>query len=256
MYIDTCTKDSMEISVCRYLNIAPSELIRLFKKVDDKINKQNDSQYFDKIVNDFLYSKIPQDNPIDQILFHHLSRRINSIPECNIINNLFTLLTTKNSLNDFLKEHNIKFIPCNGHLELWYQGEIMSLDNSYLKSRFGYYSLKIDYCINGFMLKDLIYKNQYTWNLRNAPEFINELSDYLHNTDLLDDYFGNSTYYCFTYKVPLKKIIFDNRSKLPDVDKPLYLMNLILYRLFEYYNTDDLHSDSSNPVIRLKDDDT
>lgn len=265
MYIDTHTKNSMELSICDYLEIVPSELNRLF----DKANKaaQTDMYFdcciFDEIINDFIASKISSHDCIDQILFYHLGRRLNSEHECNVGDNLFDLLTTQNLFSTFLREHDVEFIPAEGCLELLYRGKKVLFNNTmesstaYLKSRLGHGRLRADYCFNGFMLKDLIYRNMYARFLFGAPEFIGVLGNFLHRTDLLNDYLENSTYYCFEYKVHLHKVLFDEEEKLSNSSKPLYLINRVLHRLFEYYTTDIRYMfDHDNPIIRLMDDDT
>ncbi len=265
MYIDTHTKMSMEHSICNYLRIVPAELNRLFDKALQAAQTERwfDWCIFDEIINKFVASKIPSHNYIDQILFYHLSRRLDSEYECNSGSNLFDLLTTKNSVSNFLREHDVEFIPDEGRLELLYKGRKVSFNDSmdssipYLKSRLGHNHFRADYCFNGFMLKDLIYRNTYARALFGAPEFIESLGNFLNRTDLLNDYLEKSTYYCFEYKVPLHKVLFDEEEKPSDSSKPLYLINRVLHRLFEYYTTDLRYmSDHDNPIIRLMDDDT
>lgn len=265
MYIDTHTKMSMEHSICNYLEIVPAELNRLFDQAQQAAQTGSwfDCCIFDEIINEFVALKLPNHNYIDQILFYHLSRRLNSECECNIGSNLFDLLTTKNSVSIFLKEHDVEFIPDEGRLELLYKGRKVPLNDSmdssipYLKGRLGHNHFRADYCFNGFMLKDLIYRNTYARDLFGAPEFIESLGNFLHRTDLLNDYLENSTYYCFEYKVPLHKVLFDQEEKLSNSSKPLYLINRVLHRLFEYYTSDLRYMfDHSNPIIRLMDDDT
>ena len=60
MYIDTRSKDSIKKSICEYLNIKQNEL--------DILLKVKDINY----INKFL-SKFRPKQPIDKVLFYHLS---------------------------------------------------------------------------------------------------------------------------------------------------------------------------------------
>lgn len=81
---------------------------------------------FDDFITSFFL-----DSPINEILFFHLSRRLNSTIDSNVGNNLFDLLSTQNAMTLFLKEHNVEFSVCDKHLELIYKGKKVSLEDTY-----------------------------------------------------------------------------------------------------------------------------
>ena len=264
MYIDTHTKKSMEKSICDYLGITSDVLNGLFEYAGNEAQqgKYLDVDRLDRVFDDFIISNMPT-TLIDEILFFHLSRRLNSAEGSVVTNNLFDLLSTKNEMTMFLEEHDVEFSVCSNHLEIIYRGKKVSLEDSYrdnipyLRWRLGYNQERIDYCVNGFMLKDLLYRNSYTRELYDVPEFIGILATFLRRRDIGTDYFDNSKYYCFEYCLPLDKVLFDEEDKLSDNEKQKYLLNQILNRLYEYHTHDvTFMFDHENPIIRLIDSDT
>lgn len=174
--------------------------------------------------------------------------------------NLIELLTTNNSITRFLDKYKIHFSYNSGKLEIFQDNKHVPLNDThnhevcYLKWRLGHTS-RIDHCINGFMLKDRIYKNSYTRSLWFGPEFIQTLSKYLRNDDIVTEYRENSTYYCFEYNIPKAMIIFDDKEDLDDSEKTNFFMKRILHRLYDYYNSDPCYLfDHGNSILRLADD--
>ena len=100
----------------------------------------------------------------------------------------------------FLKEHDVEFSPCDGHFDLIYKGQTVPLGDTiqeyipYLRWRLGHNKGRIDYCFNGFMLKDLLFKNYYARELYDVPEFIGVLATFLKRRDIGTDYFDNGKY--------------------------------------------------------------
>lgn len=263
MYIDTHTKESMQQAVCQIFNITVEELYQLFERAGQASCTENymDVDKFNNVINQFIDLKM-SDKPIDQILFFHLGRRLNSAGNCGEGKNLFELLSTENAMSTFLKNHKVTFQPNEEHLDLYYKGKIISLDNNekeyipYLRWRLGYNTNRIDYCFNGFMLRDLLYRNNYARELYDVPEFIGVLARFLRNRNIGTDYFQNSKYYCFEYLVPIDKVYFDYAEGLPKEGKQRYLLNQALHRLYDYTVTDIRYMfDHDNPILRLADDD-
>ena len=93
MYIDTHTKDTIQNSICEIFNIEVKELEDLFMKAEREsyTGIYTDENKLDKILDEFIDNRMSDKN-IDQILFFHLGRRINS--SCNYLEgkNLFELL--------------------------------------------------------------------------------------------------------------------------------------------------------------------
>lgn len=264
MYIDTHSRTSMEQSICDYFHVSEYELRDLFVKAGKsaQVDYYFDCVKFDKAVNRFISSHM-QNSAIDQVLFYHLSRRLNSVQNFSLGSNLFDLLSSENAVTDFLKSHDVEFRPCKEHLDLIYKGKVVSLEDTerqnvpYLRWRLGHNKGHIDYCFNGFLLKDLIYRNNYARELYDVPEFIGILATFLERWDIGKNYFENSRYYCFVYCIPIDKIMFDGNDKLSDDTKSKYLLNQVLHRLYDYSVSDIRYmSDHDNLVIRLADSDT
>lgn len=264
MYIDTHTKETMEKSICSYLGVTLQDLSVLFNLAGNEAQQDKflDGDKLNDIFNSFIKAHMPN-KELDEVLFFHLSRRLNTASDCNVGNNLFELLSTENAMTLFLKEHDVEFVVCDKYLNLIYKGKEISLDDTikehipYLRWRLGHNANRIDFCINGFLLKDLLYRSSYARELYDVPEFIGVLATFLKRRDIGTDYFDNSKYYCFEYCLPLAKVMFDEKDSLAEEQKVKYLLNQILNRLYEYHTHDIRYMfDHENPIIRLTDNDT
>lgn len=259
MYIDTHSRITMMRSICSYLNVSIYDLYYLFNNAKKIKDVDEIHSIFKKFLNDHITNVI-----IDEVLFFHLSRRLNNDNDCNIANNLFDLLSTENSITLFLKEHQIEFSPCNNkYLKLIYKGKEIPLDQmskfpvKYIKKRLGYFEDYLDFCVNGFLLRDLLCYNEYKSKLIKAPEFIISLSYLLEDTSIETDYTKNSKFYCFEYLVPLKNIVFDGKDNLDSQEKLIYLLINVLDRLYKHHTSyKNINDDDNNPIIRLSDKDT
>ena len=110
MYIDTHTKETMENSICSYLCVTPKDLYDLFEFAGSEAQQDKfiDGDKLNNIFNSFIKAHLPS-TAIDEILFFHLSRRLNTEKDSSLGNNLFDLLSTKNAMTLFLKEHDVEF---------------------------------------------------------------------------------------------------------------------------------------------------
>ena len=264
MYIDTYTKEKMERSICEYLGITLDDLGDLFQEIsieaqsDGYFNGYKSIEIVKKYINSHNTGAI-----IDEILFFHLARRLNSDRDDPTGYNLKELLTTPTILSVFLRNYDVEFCEVGGHLELFYRGESVPLDDTYrshvpyLRARLGYNKGREDYCFNGFAFKDLLYRNAYARELEDVPEFIGTLATFLQNRMIGTDYYQNSTYYCYEYRVPLERIMFDDNDKLQIDEKRQHLLYQVIYRLYEYAGTNIRYMfDHDNPILRLADADT
>lgn len=247
MIIDTRTKDSIENSLAKYLNISVSELNSYVLHASKK-----------KILS--IVSSLNPHETIDEMYVYHLSRRLISDDMNNSSDNLKVLLTNKSPLSTFLKKYGITFFEQDGHIEILYNGKIVDLSNkyepkmSYLRLRLGYIAGIKDYCFNGFALKDQLMKNDYTKRLYRCPEFIGNLATYLNNKSIITDYFKQSIYRCYTYKLRLSDILFDTTVKLStNKEKVDFFIVKLFDRLREYTGDIRYISDSGNPAIRIDD---
>lgn len=254
MYIDTHTKEGMEESICNIFEISKSELTIILQSLI--INKHNYD--YESSLNDLIINKSPF--LPNEVLFYHLSRRLNGTNDISTVYNLCDLLTTENEISEFFHNHEIKFLKGEQHIDVIYKGNLIDWDRcykgnaSYMKLRLGYFVNREDFCINGFALKDLIYKNNYTRSLFNAPEFISQLAVCLNLPSLINNYMDSSTYYCFEYKIPIENIIFDGNDSFSNIQKKHHIIKCVLQRLIEYQSTNiNYIFDHSNPVLRLPD---
>ena len=77
---------------------------------------------------------------------------------------------------------------------------------------------------------DLLMKNQYTRQLQGCPEILECLERYLRIKGLAKDYAEKSEYYCFMYKFPIERVIFDGQDDLIVEEKQLHLLNHQFFR--------------------------
>ena len=259
MFINTYSSTTMQKDICTFLKINESDLFYFFRKTYKQLLLNRNENELSNLIKSFIKNHLSE-NKIDKVLFFHLTRRLNSNDPIIHSYNLYHLLSTKNIFSEFLAKHNITFKPVANYLEIYYKNKFISLEDKfsnsanrlYFKSRLGYNKDCFqDFCINGFMFKDTIYKNFYANSLSPAPEIITKLSYLLDIQNLTEDYMENSTYYLFEYLIPIDDIIFSNYTSLKE-DKTLYFIELIIKRLYLYYfyGSDEI-TGSDNEILRL-----
>ena len=262
MVIDTTSREGMENSLAHLMGVSVPELYQYIEAAADSAKEDQwciNQDLFDKAMNDFYCDMIEQELP-DEILFFHLSRRLKD-SKIDISYNLQELLTSNNSFSEFLHAHQITFRKGTGNrIILCYRDNQINLDNTmstdvcYLRSRLGYNLGREDFCFNGFAFRDLLMKNQYTRQLRDCPEILECLERYLRIKDLVKDYAEKSEYYCFMYRFPIERVIFDGKDDLTVEEKQFHLLNQVAYRLYQYSGDSRYLFDHDNPILRLKDD--
>lgn len=262
MYIDTRTKETMQQSLYELFDVSIIQLKDLFLKAGTLSMSESymDIEKFNSVINEFIEAEM-SGRSIEHLLFFHLGRRLYSAENSVEGKNLFELLSSESELSIFLKSHGVTFQVNEQHLHLFYKEKMISLDDTsreyvpYLSWRLGYNVKRIDYCFNGFMLKDQLVRNDYARSLFYAPEFIRVLADFLNERDIIEDYVEKSKYYCFEYLAPIEKVFFDDDENLTKEEKEKHLLNQVLSRLFKYFSGDNNLFDLDNPILRLDDTD-
>lgn len=267
MLIDTRTDESMISSLATYLNITEDEL---FQYIDSAANKARiDNLFIDhEIFDDEVISLISDLQPkeqIDEIYVYHLTRRLNDSIVDKSSDNLKSLLLKESPLSKFLGQYNMFLVEKDGHPLIVFNNNEISLEDEseedvsnlrlHLRYRLGYDIGDVDYCFNGFAFRNTLMKNDYTKKLEKGPEFLEELSRYFSIDDLIENYCENSKYYCFTYKMTIDEIIFDEGADLKNQDKINYFLLQILNRISIYMKDGkSMSDDNNNPTIRIADD--
>lgn len=239
MLIDTRTKESMIASLAAYLDITEDEL---FQYIEYAANKaQPDSWAFNTDIFEeellSIFSDLQPEEQIDEIYVYHLTRRLNGSIEDKSSDNLKSLLLKESPISTFLRQYGIVFIEKDGHPVIVFNDNEISLEDTfesdvcYLRSRLGYNTGREDYCFNGFALRDQLMRNSYTRQLYSGPEFLDVLSRYLLIDRLKEKYCENSKYYCFTYKMTIDEIMFDDRDDLGNDEKVDYLLVQIAMKI-------------------------
>ena len=256
-YIDTHTKETIENTMCKLLNIEKHTLNDIFKSIYENQDKTPEVW-----IQDFLIDYI-SDEICPKIQFYHLTRRL-KVSNLNIGNNLYDLMLSDNIVSRFLNNHGVRFGFQDEHLILFHHNKLVNFDEmseepcvANTKWRMGYYKSHPDYCFNGFALRDRLVKNQYMYSLESCPEFIEQMLLSINRRDIIRAYEKNSYYYCLEFLVPIDKIIFDDASNLQsEYSKKIYYLSGVFYRLYEYWLYGKRISDNSNLILRLKDEDT
>lgn len=262
MLIDTRTKESMIASLALYLDITEDELCQY---IDYAANKaQTDRWAFNSDIFEeellTIFSDLQPEEQIDEIYVYHLTRRLNGSLEDKSSDNLKSLLLKESAISIFLRQYGIAFIEKDSHPVIVFNDKEISLEDTfesdvcYLRSRLGYNSGREDYCFNGFALRDQLMRNSYTRQLYGGPEFLDVLSRYLSIDGLKEKYCENSKYYCFTYKMAIDEILFDDRDDLGNDEKVDYLLLQIAMRIMSYMDNSKYQYDHDNPIIRIADD--
>lgn len=232
----------MIASLASYLDITEDEL---FQYIDYAANKaQQDIWAFNTDVFEeellSIFSDLQLEEKIDEIYVYHLTRRLNSSIEDKSSDNLKLLLLKKSPISRFLIQYRISFIVKDMHPVIVFKDNEISLEDTYesdvcyLRSRLGYNFGREDYCFNGFALRDRFMRNSYTRQLYSEPEFLDVLSRYFLIDGMKKKYCENSKFYCFTYRMTIDEIIFDDRDKLGNEDKVDYLLVQIAMRIMSY----------------------
>lgn len=254
-YIDAKTQDALKKGIMEILNLSSGEMIKIFMSIYEDTEKEPW-----KWVRDFI-SECTLNEPLEYIQMFHLSRRLNGT-DLKANNNLKQLLLEESPLSDFFKRHNVTFEPEDGHIDLYYKGELQPLDNElkydggniyYLKSRLGY-NKNQDYCVNGFAFRSYLEKNQYYSLLYGCPELVGNIERLLGIKGMSNDYYNNSKYYCIEYLIPMTEVIFDmGYPPETDYEKTTEFLSQAMLRLYDEWLGSSFECDE-NLVLRLSDD--
>ncbi len=261
MIIETTTRENMEHDLAMYLDITIDELYQYIDYAAEKASSgwAFNADVFEREITSIIDDLQPLEH-IDSVLCFHLSRRLNNSLDDLRSYNLKELLLSDNPTVRFLNAHKIFFKDQDNHIVIYYRGlevileDTMKSDVCYLRGRLGYNYGREDYCFNGFAMRDLLMKNSYTRELYDGPEFLIVLSRFLKNKALIDDFVKQSTYFCYTLKIPMREIIFDGFDELDNDEKESHLVSQICYRLLMYSDHERILFDHDNPIIRVADD--
>lgn len=262
MLIDTRTKESMIASLASYLDITEDELFQYIVYAANKAQPDRGEFNTDIFEEELLliFSDLQPEERIDEIYVYHLTRRLNDSIEDKSSDNLKTLLLKESVISIFLRQYGIAFIEKDSHPVIVFNDREISLEDTsesdvcYLRSRLGYNSGREDYCFNGFALRDKLMRNSYTRQLYGGPEFLDVLSRYLSIDALKMKYCDNSKYYCFTYKMAIDDIMFDEKDDLGNDEKVDYFLVQVAMRIMSYMENSKCQYDHDNPIIRVADD--
>ena len=251
MYIDTRNQSTMLFSVSKFFGLSAFE----FKSALDTLIQDDDEKTIEK----FLKEHKPA-YPLDQMLFFHLSRKINTSTD-NSLYNLRDLLTLNTPISQFLSQYGISFRAEKSKIIPYLDGTQLNLSKiesdrvDHVKTRLGWYSSSPpDFAVNGFAFADSIKHNSYYNQLGQCPEFIRELSEVLGNDQICHDYAAQSSYYLLTYCVPLEIVLFDAHQRYLSKHKTQEFLKIVLKKLIKYntfpYQVSD---DEDNIALRLSD---
>ena len=255
IYIDATTQMSLKQGVMELLDLSDSEMTQMFMSIYEDTEREPW-----KWVRDFL-SAYGVDETLEYIQMFHLSRRLEGT-DIKANNNLKQLLIEASPLSDFFKKHKINFKLNEGHIDLYYKGELQPLEDEfrysrgniyYLRSRLGYNKSQ-DYCVNGFAFRSYLEKNHYFSSLSYCPELVRNIETLLDIHGMGMDYYNNSKYYCIEYLIPLTDVIFD-MGYPPETakEKTVEFLQQAILRLYDDWIGSSFVCDE-NLILRLSDD--
>ena len=224
MYINTHSKDGLITSMLEVLNIRNSELDELLETCYEKFQKNHhvfilDNQY------DYFFDFVKQHlcKKIDQVLFTHISRRLDN---SNISCGLKEVLSQESSLKLFLEKHGITF-KCAQDIQLLIDGQVYVYDENKFVERYLKQRLTLDYDLKGYVFKDGVASELY----EDVPDIINYLDNMV---EISDDYIENSTCFQFVYVTPIENIYFEGYDELDFQEKQYHIVTKALQRLYFY----------------------
>jgi len=254
-YIDATTHKSLKQGVMELLNLSAGEMTKMFMSIYEDTEKEPWEW-----VRDFL-SDYDLNETLEYIQMFHLSRRFNGT-DIKANNNLEQLLLKESPLSDFFKKHKVTFKSNEGHIDLYYKGELQPLENEfrydggniyYIRSRLGYNKSR-DYCVNGFAFRSYLEKNHYFSSLSYCPELVGNIESLLDISGMSTDYYNNSKYYCIEYLIPMTEVIFDiGYSPETVTEKTVEFLYQAILRLYDEWWGSSFVCDE-NLILRLSDD--
>ena len=262
MVINVECADKMIEDICEYLDIVPEYLReRILDIADDSMN---DKCFNDEKFRELSYSFISEYNneQIEEIYLCHLTR---SIDMPKLLMPLKELLTSDNSFSSFLKENKITFSYQDSKLIMEYNGKKISPKNIYdyskvenehtrLAARLGYLGEK-DFCINGFLfaIEPENSTDGYYQLLMEGPELLQDIDAFL-STNLIEEYQKHSKYYFAMIRVPLSRIIFDEKKEWNNFeDKTRIFLTCCFEFLMTWYEKTECSLGLYNKMMRLDD---
>ena len=250
MYIDTKSQKTIRKSLNVLLNVNNKEIDDMLENCYKSLQMNHQFLDMDNLYEYFaLFIKEHLCNKVDEVMFIHLSRRLDD--DTNGYN-LIDVLTKDTLLSYFLKSYGLIF-QYDQHIKMYIKDrEIDVSDNPYLKDRFGYRFQ--DYSIGGYAFMDYIEESDYYNIACGGPEFFGYLYPYDIDIDaIIDDFIANSIFYQFEYVVPLKDIEFESYEELDEDEKMYHIIIKTLQRLY-FDKYDPLFNKQDNTIIKMKDD--
>lgn len=249
MYINTTSLEALTSSLSNLLNITEDDLLNELNQCWIASTKDRGAcnlDVLDREIEKFIL-RHPPHQIIDEILMFHLSRRL--LPALdNSSKPLDALLLEQSDLSDFLQEYEIKAVKYENRLVLMIHDECLDSKSHLL------YRLEEDYCVNGFLFKNFPDENDYFKSLSKCPEFISDLAREIDMPELKDSFMGKSRYFCFTYRLALKDVIFDGYS-LAESEKECHLIRLCCEQIcFLKRQSFQGNNNKINPILRISDD--
>lgn len=254
-YIDTKTQQSLKQGIMEFLGLSSGEMMQMFMSIYEDTEKEPWEW-----VRDFISDCIV-DEKLEYIQMFHLSRRLEGT-NLKVNNNLQQLLIEESPLSDFFRKHKVTFKLSEGHIDMYYKGEVQLLDDefrydggnvSYMKSRLGYFKNQ-DFCVNGFAFRSYLEKNQYYSCLSRCPELVDNIARLLSIQEMSTDYYNNSKYYCIEYLIPMSDVIFDMAYPPETVEeKTAEFLQQAILRLYDEWKRSSFVCDD-NLILRLSDD--
>ena len=242
MFILTDSIENIVISISELTSCSLREIETFSREIYDGC-EENSIIYMDRIRKKVMnFMEIYAKAKIEMVCMHHLTRRLNGYSDGKTVgNNLHDLLCKESPLTSFLASFMVEFTSDNEVVRMLYRGQEVNVGvgpaaSIRLKLRLGQLDKNArDHCINGFAFADRLEKNNYFSYLSYGPEILQDIAEVLHRPEIIEAYKRQSSYYRYTFLLPISLPIMNSTPDATNDEKAINLLAVCFCRMHDLY---------------------
>ena len=245
----------MEQSLYNILGITKIQLNELLENCYEQCQKNHRVFILDDLY-DCLKAYVEKHmlQPIDEVLFVHFSRRLNDNEDDNGYS-LKDVLTRDTTLSSFLETYGITFTYEHQRIRMYVNHCEIDV---HLHKEYPYVYLNQlfdetfkNYPFSGYAFMDDMQQGDAYEIASGGPAFFGYLYPFIEDDDaLIDEFINKSSFYQFTYVVPMKDVYFDDYEDLSEIDKQYHMIVKTLQRIY-FYRYDNQFNEGDNTVLKM-----